>query len=148
MQLLKEEKEGKRQSPKLYLPWNLLVLVYIQIKDASISDKQPLNTQIEKSCDEKSRLDSHRLEQHTINTETYSNKKNKSCVSGRFIPNTTNSKSNSFYQNSKTQLKSPRLGGVWKQNVDMKQEQGIEFKMAVVGVMVSYWERVQYFNLR
>ena len=45
---------------KLNLPWNLLVLVVIQIKDASITDRQPVNTTSEKLDDKKARQGSHR----------------------------------------------------------------------------------------
>ena len=45
---------------KLNLPWNSLVIVVIQINDASIADKQPENTTIEKIDDKTASLGSHR----------------------------------------------------------------------------------------
>ena len=45
---------------KLNLPWNSLVLVVIQINDASIADRQPVNTTIEKIDEKTASLGSHK----------------------------------------------------------------------------------------
>ena len=76
------------------LPWNSLAIVVIQIKDASSNDRQPVYTTFEKRCDERASLGSHKKYWSIINRKTSQDRENKSCVSGRFIRNTTNSKSN------------------------------------------------------
>ena len=48
------------QRPKLNLSWNSLAIVVIQIKDASSTDRQPVNTTIEKLNDKTASLGSHR----------------------------------------------------------------------------------------
>ena len=45
---------------KLNLPWNSLAIVVIQNKDASVTDRQPVNTTNEKLDDKTVSLGSHR----------------------------------------------------------------------------------------
>ena len=58
--------------------------------------KKTVNTEIEIIFDVIASLDSHKQELHIINRATSIDREYNSCVSGRFIQNTTSSKSNSW----------------------------------------------------
>ena len=53
-------RKGLGKTTLLFLPWNSLAILVIQINDASSTDKLPVNTTIEKLDDKTASLGSHR----------------------------------------------------------------------------------------